>query len=378
MKKELQIIDLFSGVGGLSLGAARAGFKVAGSIELDKHASDSHQYNFPNTSHINDDILSYNGDSLLEKFDIEEVAGIIGGPPCQGFSNIGSGDVNDPRNKLFVYFFQLVSEIKPTFFVAENVPGILNPKYDLLRNEAFSKISDYEIMEPLAVSATDFGAPTIRKRIFFIGYKKEKRMSLKRTDFESQFMPNDKAIRIADAFSGLQDDLTKVDTTLKNTSCVSITKKKKEKYPYFFSRVEGNIPKGVGGKNLDIYNKKKVVSGFNKTTHTPSVAKRFSSLLPGEQDKISKCVKLNPKGFSPTLRAGTGSDKGSYQAVRPIHYNRGRVITPREAARIQGFPDWFEFDKTIWHSFRQIGNSVSPLVAEGILSCVYQKLTSLK
>ena len=95
----------------------------------------------------------------------------------------------------------------------------------------------------------------------------------------------------------------------------------------------------------------------------------------GQQDKISKSVKLNPEGFCPTLRAGTGPEKGSFQAVRPIHFKYSRVITPREAARLQGFPDWYKLPETIWHSFRQLGNSVSPIVAERVLNAIYQKLT---
>ncbi|KAA1337570.1 DNA cytosine methyltransferase, partial [Escherichia coli] len=73
----------------------------------------------------------------------------------------------------------------------------------------------------------------------------------------------------------------------------------------------------------------------------------------------------------PTLRAGTGADKGSHQAVRPLHPDSGRVITVREAARLQGFPDWFCFHPTKWHSFRMIGNSVSPIVSKAILSKIF-------
>ena len=79
---------------------------------------------------------------------------------------------------------------------------------------------------------------------------------------------------------------------------------------------------------------------------------------------------MDPNGLCPTLRAGTSSLNGSFQAVRPIHPIFNRVITPREAARIQGFPDWFLFHPTKWHSFKQIGNSVSPLMGEGILKII--------
>ena len=117
------------------------------------------------------------------------------------------------------------------------------------------------------------------------------------------------------------------------------------------------------------------VNGFLPTVHTDKVAQRYANLAYGQKDEISKSTRLNPDGFCPTLRAGTGPEKGSYQAVRPIHYKEARVIMPREAARLQGFPDWFCLPDTIWHSFRQIGNSVSPIVAEQVLSVIFQKLT---
>jgi DNA (cytosine-5)-methyltransferase 1 len=105
------------------------------------------------------------------------------------------------------------------------------------------------------------------------------------------------------------------------------------------------------------------------------VIHRFSKVNPGEIDKISRAPRLKLDGFCPTLRAGTGRDRGSYQAVRPIHPNQHRVITPREAARLQGFPDWFQFHETKWHSFRQIGNSVSPIVSEYLFKRIFDYLT---
>ena len=117
------VIDLFSGAGGLSLGASRAGFDVGAAIEIDKHAMATHKSNFPKTIHIQEDILLLTGDSILRKSKIkkDDLVGVIGGPPCQGFSAIGHGDVNDTRNRLFVKFFEIVSELQPVFFVAENV-----------------------------------------------------------------------------------------------------------------------------------------------------------------------------------------------------------------------------------------------------------------
>ena len=110
------------------------------------------------------------------------------------------------------------------------------------------------------------------------------------------------------------------------------------------------------------------------TAHSLEVAKRYAKTKCGKYDSISKSYRLDPDGFCPTLRAGTGPDQGSFQAVRPIHPTEARVITPREAARLQGFPDWFQFSPTKWHSFRQIGNSVSPILAERILSVIAKSL----
>jgi DNA (cytosine-5)-methyltransferase 1 len=117
------------------------------------------------------------------------------------------------------------------------------------------------------------------------------------------------------------------------------------------------------------------VSGHFDTVHSPEVKARYAALNPGTTDKVSRSKKLEWNGFCPTLRAGTGADKGSHQAVRPIHPESARVITVREAARLQGFPDWFCFHKTKWHSFRMIGNSVSPIMSEFLLAKILEKLS---
>ena len=147
------IIDLFAGAGGLSLGASRAGFNVAAAVELDSHAIASHTTNFPHSIHIQRDIMELDGQTLLELSGVEadNLVGIIGGPPCQGFSSIGHGDINDTRNQLFEKFFILIEQLKPAFFVAENVPGIMNSKYDAIRKRAFSHVGDYHLLPPISI-----------------------------------------------------------------------------------------------------------------------------------------------------------------------------------------------------------------------------------
>ena len=144
---------------------------------------------------------------------------------------------------------------------------------------------------------------------------------------------------------------------------------------FFNDRAQSHIPHGVGDEfAIDAFNEAGYTSGCFGTVHGPDIAARYHNLKPREKDPISKSVRLDFDGFCPTLRAGTGSDKGSYQAVRPIHPSQPRVITPREAARLQGFPDWFLLHPTKWHSFRQLGNSVSPIVAERILTAIAIRL----
>jgi len=112
--------------------------------------------------------------------------------------------------------------------------------------------------------------------------------------------------------------------------------------------------------------------------HSCEVRARYASIVAGDVDAKSKSKRLKLNGFCHTIRAGTGRDHGSFQAVRPIHPTEDRVITPREAARLQSFPDWFQFYPTKWHSFRQIGNSVCPILAEKILKLIYDAIIERK
>lgn len=375
------VIDLFSGAGGLSLGASRAGFFVGAAIEKDQHAMETHRFNFPNTFHIQEDIMNLNGQAILQAANIHQadLIGIIGGPPCQGFSSIGQGDVNDSRNQLFIKFFELVSDLQPAFFVAENVPGIMKEKYENIRIEAFDNVANYTLLPPISVNASEYGAATTRTRIFFIGYRNcEMIQPFSAADIENKKVADEKRTTVRMALEGLQEDI-RYTSTYRSKKPLSVAYYSNDKHlqsDFFYERVTASIPDHVGNNDyIREYRIRHVVGGCTPTNHSKAVRRRYSKLKYNEQDKISKAKRLDPNGYCPTLRAGTGPEKGSYQAVRPIHYKYNRVITPREAARLQGFPDWFKLPETIWHSFRQIGNSVSPIAAEQVLSAIFQKLT---
>jgi DNA (cytosine-5)-methyltransferase 1 len=108
------------------------------------------------------------------------------------------------------------------------------------------------------------------------------------------------------------------------------------------------------------------LASVSLTDHRPDIVARFRTLKPGQRDEIGRLPKLDGGGQSPTLRAGTGRDHGSFTSARPVHHRSPRVITVREAARLHGFPDWFEFHVTKWQGFRQVGNAVPPPLARAV------------
>lgn len=356
----------------MSLGASRAGFRVVAGVDTDSRAIAAHKKNFPNSRHIERDVVSLSAPKILnlipERF--RRIDGVVGGPPCQGFSTIGARDIADPRNRLFLHFFRLVCGLKPIFFVCENVPGILNPQYDEVRKSALRSVErNYRLLSPLILRASDYGAPTSRKRVFFIGVSKSSEIALDKSDFNP---PEDvERVYVAQALKGLRKNI--------NPDWQSPDEGWRKVGPCtngrFGARLSATIPSGVGDKSaIEKLKTESRVSGCLGTIHRDDVIARFDALNPGQKDEVSRTCRLNAKAFCPTIRAGTGSDKGSHQALRPVHPTEPRMITPREAARLQGFPDWFQFDDTKWHSFRQIGNSVSPILAEAILCILFESV----
>lgn len=366
------VIDLYAGVGGLSLGAARAGFRVAAAIELDERAIGAHSVNFPGSKHLPWNIGETSGAEILAALGSGAVApdGLIGGPPCQGFSSIGKRSTDDPRNVLFRHFFRLVGELRPAFYMAENVPGILWPQNDELRRDALALVPpSYTILKPTVVRSRDFGAPTTRERVFFVGYDPERVLDIEASDL---FDPSGcSPVTVQHALAGLPErircDWQRAEQGWRKAKRMPVSEYRR--------RLWGDVPDGVGDEaSLIRLREKGEVSGCLGTRHSEETQKRFRKTKAGATESISRYPRLDADGFCPTIRSGTGPERGSFQSVRPIHWKSPRVITPREAARLQGFPDWFQFDATKWHSFRQIGNSVSPLVAEILLKRIYEHL----
>ena len=343
----MKAVELFCCSGGFSIGAHAAGFEVACAYDLDPILTSSWTTNFPNTKLKHRDVSELTGAEIAIDAG-GQVDLLFGGPPCQGFSSIGRRDKDDERRRLLHHFFRLVREVEPAAFVMENVKGLgfadARPELD----KALGLVpAYYKVSSPMILDAADFGAATRRQRLFVIGYDPARCGSI---DFEAlqarRDTPTTVRQAIGDLIGALQlgnadDDVWQ----LASASTASAYAKK-------------------------LHNDDKTFTGNRRTTHTKPVLKRFSKVPQGGLDKVGRYPRLSWAGQCPTLRAGTGPDKGSHQSIRPIHPDEHRVITVREAARLQGFPDSHVFHDTIWHSFRMIGNSVSPIIAREILTAV--------
>ncbi|MNJ27776.1 Modification methylase AplI [compost metagenome] len=358
-------VDLFSGCGGFGLGAELSGFNNIASVDIDPDLQYSYKLNFPSSKVHLADVSKLDSAFWREAIGNVRPDLVIGGPPCQGFSRIGLRKPEDPRNSLITHFFNQVLMLKPKFFVMENVEGILDARNRFILDEAVSLVgASYHVIGPFKVNALDCGAATSRKRVLVIGCHNDVSMP----SFESRLvLPQARPISVAEAISDLPSPINMAELSSSGygwwgyNGDASVSKYAKELK---------KVSPGIGARFAKEMLRSGMVSGLMKTRHTDAVTLRFSNTAPGAVEEVSRYPRLSWDGYCPTLRAGTGSDKGSFQAMRPIHPSEPRVITVREAARLQGFPDWFVFHPTIWHSFRMIGNSVSPIMSKYVLSLV--------
>ncbi len=349
---ERRVVDLFAGAGGLSLGAKQAGFEVAAAFDNDLKLTSSFPANFSGTRLITDDLSTVGGDAIRAAME-GRPGGIVGGPPCQGFSAIGKRLANDPRRDLVGHFFRIVRDANPLFFVMENVKGLAyKGSREVLEASTRLVEEKFFLYGPTVLNAADFGASTSRPRLFVIGIHKDFGEPLSDSEFRKLRQP---ASTVKDAISDLQgavrcanrDGLDFWKITCKRR-CSDYAKKLRSEDRCF--------------------------SGNLATVHSKEVVERFRTVPQGKMDPVGRHPRLKWSGQAPTLRAGTGPENGSFQSVRPIHPDLPRVITVREAARLQGFPDNFRFHSTIWHSFRMIGNSVSPIMAKAIFQVIGARL----
>lgn len=359
-------IDLFAGAGGLSLGFEQAGFDIAAAVEIDPIHCATHEYNFPHTKTICASVVDLSGVEIRERAGIEEqeIDVVFGGAPCQGFSLIGKRAMDDHRNQLVFHYVRLVRELQPKYCVFENVKGLTVGKHAQFLSELMDALEDagYRVVRPYRVlNACDFGVPQSRERLFLLGARIDQ-------EIPEYPLPEGGRITVRDAIIDLPD-ADKIDA-LRHSDTVSM--KWKTEAPYALKL------RGMQDDPSDFSHKRKfassVLTASMTTEHTAISKARFLDTHPGKVEKISRFLRLDFNGLCNTLRAGTDSARGAHTSPRPIHPEHPRVITVREAARLHSYPDWFRTHVTKWHGFRQIGNSVPPLLGRAVASAIMNAL----
>lgn len=366
--KRPTVIDLYAGAGGLSLGMEQAGFDVVAAAELDPIHTITHRFNFPGTPVVQGD-LGVGSPAEVAKVlrraafgsDVQDdvLDALVGGPPCQGFSVGGVRDSHDERNGQLLRFIDLVIALRPRVFLLENVAGLLEPRFAPLRVEAVGRlrVAGYAVCGfGSPVSAANFGVPQMRRRVLFMGSRVGEAPELSEPPMTS--------VTVGDALEGLPDVARYRKLLIQDS--VELRQEDLAR----LREVDSVYARRLAGHEIDpadrswprAYNQD-VLTNSLRTVHSAKTVQRFSRTGPGEVERISRLFRLDSDRQARTLRAGTGSDRGSHTSPRPIHPEKNRVITVREAARLHGYPDWFRFHATNWHGNRQIGNSVPPPLA---------------
>lgn len=362
-------IDLFAGAGGLSYGLEEAGFQQVFTNELIPE--------FLETYYINRNIslntitpgdvkkISNNTISSLKRSNIQL---LVGGPPCQGFSSANRQRlIDDPRNHLYKHFVELIKEVQPRIFLMENVRGMLNKSEEIMQDFS-TKLINYDATI-FMLNAKDFGVPQHRERVFILG-------------------TNDKNLDINE----IRDELlnTKVTEFIPISQALEFLPKlgnKEQKSAYLENDVSGYKFtnkldwSSTGNDYLNKINKNRnisILSNHMNRYNNPRDIEIFSKLPQGENSTHSsikeimpyksrtgafkdKYFKLREEHISKTITAHMDKDCNSY-----IHPNQPRGLSPREAARIQSFPDDYIFMGTKNKWYTQIGNAVPPLLANHI------------
>lgn len=325
LPSKFKCISLFSGGGGLDLGAHLAGFESLLVSDIIPRYTETIKQNLPWVEVYNDDAMALTAEKLreLSKIGEEDLDLIIAGPPCQSFSIIGKRKaMDDPRGQLTIKYFELISAIRPKAFVFENVPGLLTVnKGDDFKNlwDFIKSTTGYSIHKE-KLNAVDFGVPQYRERIFIVGFRPD----IDDSSFQYPTHPTGK----------------------------------------YAENLPEKVPSGWALESVD------GIANHDIRIHTDRVRKRFEQVPQGGRDSGSHSDRLDSKLPSGTVLIGSSAGGG-----RPhIHPYEPRVLSVREAARIQSFPDWYTFCGSTTEQYRQVGNAVPPLMAYELLSCVKKNL----
>lgn len=350
MEHKFRVLDLFSGAGGFSCGLDMVeGFHTEVAIDFDQKAINTFQKNFPDTYCIHGNICDEDIKNEIVKASTDrKVNMIIGGPPCQGFSLKGKNlGIKDPRNFLFQEYVNLVSRIKPEIFIIENVKNLLASAEGFFINQIHEEFEalGYTLNHGI-LNAYNFGVPQTRERTIIIGTLDKRGINL---PSEKEFSNHKTTVR--DAISDL--------SYLESGEGV-------EEGPYI-NQPQSDYQKMLRGRNTILHN--------HKATNHSAFALEKLKMIPPEGDKTSMPTELYGRQQFMTTWGRLVWDKPSPTIDtrfdtpsngKNSHPYLNRSITPREAARIQSFPDSFVFYGNKCSICKQIGNAVPPLLAKAI------------
>lgn len=409
--KKYNVIDLFSGAGGLLEGFMQGGFyKPIASVEWEKAPIETLRHRLKThygIEHAHESSIwfdmqrideLFNGFSDekfghskgLDHFAKDKTDIIIGGPPCQAYSQAGrtkdkDGMKFDYRNYLFEYYLKTVSRYQPELFVFENVPGMLSampdgtPIVDLIKKDVES--IGYEIVENIKeyalIDMSEYNVPQNRKRIILVGLRKSNRSYEEcqeiLTNFYKNILPKYKGEKIktvADAILDLPPALPK-----KNPEVVKNIGKQSHTLPEGLDPSWGHIARFQNERDINIFGllAEDIESGKNELQNADKLNEIYNNAT-GGNSKVHKYHVLRKNQPSTTITAHLHKD-----GLRFIHPDpkQKRTITVREAARLQSFPDDFEFISTRGNNYKMIGNAVPPEFARRLSLAVKELLISI-
>lgn len=332
----MNIISLFSGCGGLDLGFEKAGFNVVVANEFDKNIWKTFKVNHPNTKLIEGDIRNIKEEDLLDNVD-----GIIGGPPCQSWSEAGSlKGIDDDRGKLFYEYIRILKNKQPKFFLAENVSGMLADRHSEAVNNILQMFKEcgYNVSLTL-VNAKNYGVAQERKRVFYIGFRSDLNI-----DFvfpKGSTEDDDKKITLRDIIWDLKDSaVPALEKNQHNPDAINNNE-------YFT------------GSYSPIFMSRNRVKNWDEQAFTVQASGRQCQLHP----QAPKMVKV---------------DKNDCRFVEGKEHLYRRM-TIREIARIQGFPDSFRFIyQNTNDAYKMIGNAVPVNLAYEVACAIKSTLIESK
>lgn len=347
-------IDLFCGAGGFSLGFEMAGFETVLAIDKWEHAINTFNYNRENKVGQNIDINEFNNDKLKEFIKQNEVAGIIGGPPCQGFSMVGTRDESDDRNNLYLQYVRFVELVKPKFFILENVKGLLTLKKGYFKEDIINRFTElgYNVNYKL-LKASDYGVPQNRERVFFVGLRKD---VFHETFFEFPVGSELNSVSTEEALSDLP--------SLDNGEDPKVYKMEPQNKFQLLMR-EGS--KEVLNNDVTVHTEqtKHIISLVPDGGTIKDIDEKYYSV----RNYNSAFKRMNSKTPSSTIDCG----HRNY-----FHYKENRVPTVRESARIQSFPDTYFFTGSKTSQYTQVGNAVPTLLAKQMAEKIKEYLIELE